>query len=329
MLTPEQTLALFNAWCEEQQVNGRALAWIMIACLQARVYKKIGVYLQGASNSGKTYWTSTLFHPLSKLVGKMTTGGRFCLQDCGKKRIVVGEEIGIAADNVDRLKELMSGELTTFERKMKAPGTCKANLVLLNSNNLPFANVPQEKNALENRMFLFRNLRRSKVLPAALKGMEATRPNPKFLRLIEPPTEQELQDLVAGLYPRNSKVTDNLGLVPDFTGDWETWGEELSQNRKVLESDMAAPDYLLDSLPTLAIVSPYNPSPELVTPDEVIPPTPEQHISVIASSTSPFPQAQSTDDDLSYFFPSLTAPPSPTVWIQPDAPPKVMGLLCL
>ena len=209
---------------------------------------------------------------------------------------------------------------------MKAPGTCKANLVLLNSNNLPFANVPQEKNALENRMFLFRNLRRSKVLPAALKGMEATRPNPKFLRLIEPPTEQELQDLVAGLYPRNSKVTDNLGLVPDFTGDWETWGEELSQNRKVLESDMAAPDYLLDSLPTLAIVSPYNPSPELVTPDEVIPPTPEQHISVIASSTSPFPQAQTTDDDLSYFFPCLTAPPSPTVWIQPDAPPKVMDL---
>ncbi|KAK3795480.1 hypothetical protein RRG08_020701, partial [Elysia crispata] len=71
---------------------------------------------------------------------------------------------------------------------------------------------------------------------------------------------------------------------------------------------------------------PYNPSPELVTPDEVIPPTPEQHISVIASSTSPFPQAQTTDDDLSYFFPCLTAPPSPTVWIQPDAPPKVMDL---
>ncbi|KAK3744800.1 hypothetical protein RRG08_042184 [Elysia crispata] len=154
MMTPEQTLALFNSWCKEQNINARALAWIMIACLQARIYKKIGVYLQGASNSGKTYWTSTLFQPMNKLVGKMTTGGRFCLQDCVNKRIIIGEEVGIAADNVDRMKELMSGERTTFERKMRAPGTCKANLVLLNSNNLPFANVPQEKTALENRMFL-------------------------------------------------------------------------------------------------------------------------------------------------------------------------------
>ena len=323
MLTPEQTLALFNAWCTEQGINARALAWVMIACLQARVYKKIGVYLQGASNSGKTYWTSTLFHPLSKLVGKMTTGGRFCLQDCGKKRIIVGEEIGIAVDNVDRLKELMSGEVTTFERKMKAPGTCKANLILLNSNNLPFANVSHEKSALENRMFLFRNLRRSKILPTALKGMEATRPNPKFLRLVEPPTDQELQDVVAGVYPRNSQVVDNLGLVPEFNGDWETWAEELSQNRKVVETWMAAPDYLVE--PTLAIVSPYNPSPDLVTPDDVIPPTP-QPISVISSTASPFPQAQPVEEDLSYFFPSLEATPSPTVWIQPDAPPKVMDL---
>ncbi|KAK3744803.1 hypothetical protein RRG08_042187 [Elysia crispata] len=90
----------------------------------------------------------------------MTTGGRFCLQDCVNKRIIVGGEVGIAADNVDRLKELMSGEKTTFERKMKSPDTCKANLVILNSNNMPFANVPQEKQALENRMFIFKNLKK-------------------------------------------------------------------------------------------------------------------------------------------------------------------------
>ena len=252
MLTPEQTLALFNAWCDEQSINAKALAWIIISCLQARVYKKIGVYLQGASNSGKTYWTSTLFHPMNKLVGKMTTGGRFCLQDCGKKRIIVGEEVGIGADNVDRLKELMSGETTTFERKMKAPGQCKANLVLLNSNNLPFANVPQERQALENRMFLFRNLKRSKILPTALKGMEATKPNPKFLRLIEPPTNEELQDLIGGIYPRQGKCSDNLGIVPTFTGDWKQWSDELSQNRKVLESDMAAPEFIIDLDGTLA-----------------------------------------------------------------------------
>ena len=312
MMTPEQTLALFNSWCEEQAINARALAYVLIACLQGRVYKKIGVYLQGASNSGKTYWTSTLFHPMSKIVGKMTTGGRFCLQDCSKKRIIIGEEVGIAVDNVDRLKELMSGEVTTFERKMKSPGTCKANLVLLNSNNLPFANVPQEKAALENRMFLFRNLKKSKVLPSALRGMNQTRPNPKFLRLIEPPTAQELQDLNAGVYPRTTYVTDNLGLVPQFNGDWESWSEELARNRQILESDMAAPEFIIDG-PTLAS-QPIVVSPELVSPD-----CPEGLKSIRIETEWPFAAQPQMEEDLNselqYFFPTLTEvdviPPTP------------------
>ncbi|KAK3744802.1 hypothetical protein RRG08_042186 [Elysia crispata] len=290
MMTPEQTLALFNAWCSEQDINAKAFAWIMIACLQGRMYKKIGVYLQGASNSGKTYWSSTLFQPLSKLVGKMTTGGRFCLQDCVNKRIIVGEEVGIAADNVDRLKELMSGEKTTFERKMQSPGTCKANLVILNSNNIPFANVPQEKQALENRMFIFKNLKKSKILPVALKNMEATKPNPKFMSLIEPPTPQELQDLMNGIYPRQSKCVDNMGLVPDFTGDWEAWSDELTENRRILESDMAAPEFIVDMCGTLA-ASP--PSPELFTPS-----SPEQPYNIRVEITWPFQAQPQAGEDL-------------------------------
>ena len=234
----------------------------------------------------------------------MTTGGRFCLQDCSKKRIIVGEEVGIAADNVDRLKELMSGEITTFERKMKSPGTCKANLVLLNSNNLPFANVPGEKAALENRMFLFRNLKRSKILPTALKGMDAPRPNPKFLRLIEPPTAQELQDLTAGIYPRTTTVIDNLGLVPVFTGDWQTWSEQLAQNRKVLESDMQAPEFIIDSQNTLASV-PVNASEDLFTPD-----CPDMLKSVRIETEWPFEsqpqQGEDLNEELRYFFPTMS-----------------------
>ena len=105
---------------------------------------------------------------------------------------IAKDQVGIGADNVDRLKELMSGEKTTFEREMKSPGTCKANLVILNSNNMPYANVPGEKQALENRMFVYKNLKKSKILPTALKNMEATKPNPKFLSLIEPPNTRTI-----------------------------------------------------------------------------------------------------------------------------------------
>ncbi|GFO18447.1 hypothetical protein PoB_004495200 [Plakobranchus ocellatus] len=160
-MTPMQTLALFNSWCEEQQVNARHLAWFIISRLQNRAYKRIGLYLQGASNSGKTYWTSTLFSSFGALLGKMTTGGRFCLQNCERKKIIIGEEIGITMDNIDQIKELMSGEVTTCERKGRSVVRCKASLVLLNSNNLPAFNVQHERLALMNRLYLVRNLKPS------------------------------------------------------------------------------------------------------------------------------------------------------------------------
>ena len=127
------------------------------------------------------------------MIGKMSTGGRFCLQDCERRRIVIGEEIGITTDNVDRLKEQMSGEITTCERKSRSVVKCKASLVLMNSNAMPGANVPSERQALLNR-----NLKPSSLLPTALCGTTRSKPHPKFLTLIAPPTDAELAQLERG-----------------------------------------------------------------------------------------------------------------------------------
>ncbi|KAK3720224.1 hypothetical protein RRG08_007848 [Elysia crispata] len=164
------------------------MAWFMVTRHEGWVYKKIGLYLQGASNSGKTYWTSQLFAPLSAMVGKMSTGGRFCLQDCERKHIIIGEELAITLD-IDRLKELMSGDVTMCERKGRSVVKCKASLVLLNSNNMPAANVPQERQALLNRMLLIRHLKPPSILTCALNQTKRTKPHAKFLTLFSPPTD--------------------------------------------------------------------------------------------------------------------------------------------
>ena len=197
-LTPQQTLALFNAWCSEQQINAYKIAWFLISRLQGRVYKRIGLFLQGASNSGKTYWSSQLFSPLASITGKMSTGGRFCLQECERRRIIIGEEVSISTDNVDRIKELMSGEITTCERKGRSCVKCKASLVLMNANVVPGSSVPSERQALLNRMMLIRNLRLSHILPSALENTIRSKPHPKFLTLIDPPTDLELAMLERG-----------------------------------------------------------------------------------------------------------------------------------
>ncbi|KAK3785924.1 hypothetical protein RRG08_013928 [Elysia crispata] len=222
-LTPEQTLALFNSWCCEQNINAHKLAWFIISRMQGRVHKKIGLYLQGASNSGKTYWTSQLFSPLSSMTGKMSTGGRFCLQDCERRRIVIGEEVGITTDNVDRIKELMSGEVTTCERKGRSVVKCKASLVLMNSNGMPGANVPNERQALLNRMMLIRNLKPSNILPTALAGTTRSKPHPKFLTLVAPPTDAELAQMERGEM-RTTQLLQTKGPHPRtylFQDSWE------------------------------------------------------------------------------------------------------------
>ncbi|KAK3776191.1 hypothetical protein RRG08_063734, partial [Elysia crispata] len=149
------------------------MAWFLISRLQGRVYKKIGLYLQGSSNSGKTYCSAQLISPLSAMVGKMSTGDRFCLQDWERRRVVIGEEIGITLDSIDWIKELMSGDVTTCERKGRSVVKCKASLVLMHSNNLPAANVPQERQAL-----LIRNLKSFTVLATALQHSARTKPHP-------------------------------------------------------------------------------------------------------------------------------------------------------
>ncbi|GFO18451.1 hypothetical protein PoB_004495600 [Plakobranchus ocellatus] len=259
-MTPMQTLALFNSWCE-QQINAKHLAWFIISRLQNRAYKRIGLYLQGASNSGKTYWTSTLFSPFGALLGKMTTGGRFCLQDCERKKIIIGEEIGITMDNIDRIKELMSGEVTTCERKGRSVVRCKASLVLLNSNNLPAFNVQHERLALMNRLYLVRNLKPSQVLPTALKHMASCKPHPKFLALLSPPTDEQLHMLDAN---RISSIFEpaitTTGMDLRFQSSWEDWLIDLIHGPLQLEEinkDVQL-DWFLSQSPELPDVGPLH-----------------------------------------------------------------------
>lgn len=239
-LTPRETLALYNAWCLEQDIDATHLAWELISRLQGRGGKKSGVFFQGRPNSGKTYWTSNLFSQLSHFVGSMSGSSRFMFQSCNKKKIVIGEEVGIDSANVEKFKQLMSGVEVPVEIKNKADGKCKANLVLMNSNQMPFTNVREEKNALMVRMFVHSDLKPSKVLSDAIKGMDrAARPNLQFLSLIQPPDDIELDAL-------NTKVLDYIGSAKDknqgdcpmFTGSWE----DMANSSDILEQSMEADD---------------------------------------------------------------------------------------
>lgn len=86
--------------------------------------EKVGIYLHGQSNSGKTYLTSGLFKHLQHLVG-MTTNDNFPFQEVVNKKIVVGEEVAITNANADLWKALTSGQRTAVARKGHMHAYCK------------------------------------------------------------------------------------------------------------------------------------------------------------------------------------------------------------
>ncbi|KAK3696014.1 hypothetical protein RRG08_000799 [Elysia crispata] len=93
----------------------------------------------------------------------------------------------------------------------------------MNSNTRPGANVPSERQALLNRMMLVRNLRQYHVLPIALQNTNRSKPHPKFLTLIEPPSDLELNVLEKGDMPA-AQLLLTKGLHPRtflFQDSWQ------------------------------------------------------------------------------------------------------------
>lgn len=186
-MTPHHSLAMLNAWLLEQAISPRYWYCLMNMLLRGLAIKKIGIYLHGESNSGKTMLSNSTWDCLASIVG-YTTRDNFMFQDCAGKKIVVAEECAITQGNKDKFKSLMSGSQTTCERKNKEPGFCKAELVMMNSNVKIQHNLPQEDvKTFKTRMYEFNDLRKSTVLKDCY-GLF----HPKMYTLAEEATDDEI-----------------------------------------------------------------------------------------------------------------------------------------
>lgn len=192
-LSVKHSVAVFNKWCEFQGLSPKHMYTLFYMLLAGRGNKKVGVYLHGQSNSGKTYITAGMFRHLRQLCGYITSDN-FPFQDLGGKKIVLGEEVAITQASANAWKQLMSGQKTPVERKGKPPAFCKPDLVLLSSNvSLKHNLTSTDVKPLMNRLFCFENL-----MPAGfLKDISYTL-NPKMFVECIPPTEDEEFDVSQG-----------------------------------------------------------------------------------------------------------------------------------
>lgn len=224
-MTPRHSQAMFNRWCRDQNINARKYTCMIQYILSEKERKRIGIYLQGTPNSGKTVMTNTMWKCMNDEVGRITKEN-FCFQDCAGKRIIVGEEVAITAANIDRYKDLMSGATVKCEIKMKQPADCNPTIVMLNSN-VPYSyNLDGQKIAqLKCRLYAYENLRACRAL-TQMTGLM----HPKlFYDHVSPPSQDEIEFLINNIADGWSE--DPIGFGEEFTGDWsEIPSESMATN---------------------------------------------------------------------------------------------------
>lgn len=213
-MTIKHSQAMFNAWAIHQKISPRKYTCIMRLLLSGAGQKRIGVYLQGAPNSGKTVLTNTLWTPIKDLVGRLTKDN-FIFQDCGGKRIVIGEEIAITKANVERFKDLMSGAVLKCERKCTTPVDCNPSMVMMNSNSVYRKELDRQQiAALSVRLYNFEGLRSFNLMKRMYNNL-----HPRlFFENVPEPTDDEIEALRTNTTEMFDMSPIGFGQV--FTGSW-------------------------------------------------------------------------------------------------------------
>lgn len=189
-MNPWHTVAAINAWCLEQELPPMKILSLYYMLAKGLSHKRIGIYMQGAPNSGKSTMTTNMWEGLTHLCGKLVNDN-FPFQLCGDKKIILAEEFAIDSSNIDRIKQLMSGGKVKVERKNTHAAECQPSMVLFNSNVRLAHNLQSEQvKQMMTRVYLIENLKETMVFRKLYGNLD-----PRWLLCVVPPTDDMILNL--------------------------------------------------------------------------------------------------------------------------------------
>lgn len=220
-MSPYHSLAMMNKWLQYQKIKPLYFMHVIRMLLEGEGRKRIGVYLHGSGNSGKTMISNSSWDCCAVMVGKMTSDSiRFMCQCCGGKKIFIGEEIAITSPTIDIFKNMMSGAEVLCQRKNLVPDIATPNLVFMNSNVKYTHAIDSEQAAvIALRLYNFENLKKAHFLSECYGKL-----HPKMYLLPEKPTAAQYRDIKAG---NDQSYTDEAVIVAGqdaaviYDGNWE------------------------------------------------------------------------------------------------------------
>ena len=95
MMSQEDTKTFLQKWCAEQKIPFITFMMELYATLTMTHPKRNILYLQGASNAGKTFVLTGLF-PFKDLVGSHITSKEFPFHECVQRPVILINELTLA-----------------------------------------------------------------------------------------------------------------------------------------------------------------------------------------------------------------------------------------
>lgn len=157
--TPQSSYKFFIQWCKKQHIDVGAFITELMDVLN-KVHPKINTFcLIGPSNAGKNCMFSDPLVHIFRYVGQIGNRGNdsaFMWQECINCSLVRIDECIMAPDHYEDLKLIMGGETMKVHVKFQAHATIYRTPVIMTGNKDPWVLNFAAKDAMMNRMHLYR-----------------------------------------------------------------------------------------------------------------------------------------------------------------------------
>lgn len=162
----EDSVELLQRWCKFQHINYEQFVRDVINTLDRKIPKKNCLYLQGESNSGKTWLMKSIMKLVTYYgeVNQGTANYTFMYQDCVNKRAIFINEPYFDQAMIEQLKIVLEGTGTFVHIKMKNDDWLPPTPVLMTSNTDVWRYAQEEKTAVLNRCHYYQKLRACEFL---------------------------------------------------------------------------------------------------------------------------------------------------------------------
>ena len=153
----KNSLNIWFRWCHSQSIDPAELLWEIAVVFDRILPKRNCLSFIGRSNAGKTVIISQPLCEIARYVGRVcnvNVANQFAWQDCVNVRLISIEEALFAPEQLDKFKQIAGGETCTADKKFFAPVNICRTPVILTANHYPWRNATDQRQPLQNRMFL-------------------------------------------------------------------------------------------------------------------------------------------------------------------------------